>query len=422
MQPSGAWTGRNIAIVVALLVITNAVTGATIFFLRPSPEGPVLRVIGPWSGAELDRFQPVMDAFTEDTGIDISYLPVRQEDLQALLPLSFDASQTPADFIFMVSSFIKQFGEDGHAIDMTALNAESDVSPDLFQMVETGGKEYGGTYTGKAKLGFWYMKPFFTANQLDADVTTYQEFTTLLADIAAISGIVNPIVSGDGVGWPLSDITEHFIASFGGAQMHRDLTAGTISWTDTEVRDVFVNYLVPWLAADYFSPPVDFPQPSYNDFCDGDYALYFMGSWITADIPATTDCEADDLGVIPLPSTIGGTVFGADYFFIPTYTNMQDEAERFAAFLMSDEGQTVQIEQGGHIATATGVPLSAYPVGLDRDVGAGMEGRVLLNDLDDMVGGTFQTAFWSQLQDLWTSGDPAGDLDSILVNIEAAMP
>ncbi len=391
----------------------------TAFFgAPPTPPAPVtLRVIGPWSGSELEIFQPVMDAFTNDTGIELEYITFRQEQLQVILPGPFSVGITPGDLIMMSSAFIKQWGDDGHAIDMTALNAASDVSPDLFELVEFGDKQYGGTYTGKAKLGFWYKKSFFAANNLDvANVDSYANFTTLLADIDANTSVINPIVSGDGVGWPLSDITEHFIASFGGAQMHRDLTAGTIAWTDTEVFDVLNTTLVPWLAADYFSPPIEWTA-AVQDWWDEDYALYFMGSWITGMVD-----DPSDLGVLPLPSTIGGTVFGADYFFIPTYTDLPFEAMLFADFLMSNEGQTIQIQQGGHVATATGVPIDAYPEGIDREIGAGMAGRVLLNDLDDVIGGTFQVAFWGHLQALWTSTNPVGDLAGILADIQAEMP
>ncbi len=318
----------------------------------------------------------------------------------------------------MAFSFIKAWGEDGHAVDMTSVNGDSDVSPDIFDLVQVGDVQYGGAFTGKAKLGFWYKESFFSDNNLDADVTSYAEFTSLLEEIAPIDGIVNPIVSGDGVGWPLSDITEHFIANIGGADMHRQLTAGTLSWEDATVKDIFRDNLVPWIEAGHFSPPVDFPEPSYTDFCDEDYALYFMGSWITADIAALdrTDCTADDLAYIAMPSTERAIVFSADYFFIPTYSDVQDAAMDFAAFLMSNEGQEIQVGEGGHLATATGVPLEAYPVGLDRDLAAGLVGETLLSDMDDAKGAPFQPTFWSELQALW---DDPSQWEAILGEIEA---
>jgi len=86
--------------------------------------------------------------------------------------------------------------------------------------------------------------------------------------------------------------------------------------------------------------------------------------------------------------------------------------------LASKDGQTIQVEQGGHIATALGVPLSDYPA-VDRGVAQLMNGVQILSDLDDTIGGQFQTNFWSQLQLLWVS---PGQLDAVLASIQSKMP
>ena len=66
----------------------------------------------------------------------------------------------------------------------------------------------------------------------------------------------------------------------------------------------------------------------------------------------------------------------------------------------------------------TGVPITAYPV-VDAGVARLLEGKEILSDLDDTIGGTFQTVFWSKLQLLWA--DPT-QLDTVLADIEAAAP
>ena len=45
-----------------------------------------------------------------------------------------------------------------------------------------------------------------------------------------------------------------------------------------------------------------------------------------------------------------------------------------------------------------------------------MNGVEILSDLDDTIGGQFQTNFWSQLQLLWVSPN---QLDSVLASIQA---
>ena len=43
----------------------------------------------------------------------------------------------------------------------------------------------------------------------------------------------------------------------------------------------------------------------------------------------------------------------------------------------------------------------------------------ILSDLDDSIGGQFQTNLWSQLQLLWVS---PGQLDAVLASIQSKMP
>jgi len=372
--------------------------------------GPTLTVIGPWSGAEMDAFLPVLEAFENKTGTKTSYRIYRAEDLAPILPAQFAAGQAPGDVIFMWNWFIQEKGDEGHILEVTGMIDEADFRPGVLDLVKVDDKLYGGAYTGKGKPGFWYRKSFFAANNLTAP-TTWAEFLTLLDDIAAIPGIVNPILSGDGVGWPLSDITEHFMATYGGPELHRNLTTGTVAWNSTQVKDIFATKLVPLLDGN-FSAPQTWDTYIENWWNGSEYGIYFMGSWITGMVHDPTD-----LGVFALPEPVGGggTVFAADYFFIPAYTEHPKEALELFQFLASEEGQAVQVAQGGHIATNINVPLTAYPP-LDRQIAEAMVGKEILLDLDDTIGGEFQTTFWSQLKLLWVN---PGLLDDVLDAIEA---
>src|SRR5437867_6893124 len=411
--------GRMLAVLIVLLVATNAVTAVTVYDVTaPTATVQTLRVIGPWAGPEKAKFLPVLNLFHNQTGINYEYITTRQEDLQSLLPNWFAAGRAPADLIFMPSSFVKQYGVQGHAADLASTITQSNYAAGALDPLKDGSKLYGGAYTGKVKPGFWYNKSFFTANNLQAP-TTFTGFEALLADIESRGLVTNqPIISGDGVGWPLSDVVEHFIATYGGPSMHRALTAGTLSWTDPTVRNIFATYLVPTLTKrdvcvnGCWSAPRQW-DTGVTEWWAGDYALYFMGSWITGMVP-----NPADIGVFSLPGGVStqGIVFAADYFFVPKYATQLDSAKRLAAFLGSAAAQTEQVKVGGHIATVTGVPSSAYPP-LDASIAALLTGKEVLSDLDDTKGGTFQTTFWAQLQALWA--DPS-TLDTVLANIQAA--
>jgi len=64
------------------------------------------------------------------------------------------------------------------------------------------------------------------------------------------------------------------------------------------------------------------------------------------------------------------------------------------------------------------VPLTAYPA-VDKRVAELLVGKEVLLDLDDTIGGEFQTTFWSQLRLLWTNPTL---LDSVLAAIESKAP
>jgi multiple sugar transport system substrate-binding protein len=367
-----------------------------------------ITVIGPWAGKELDAFEPVIDRFERLTGINVVIKVLRAEDLAPVLPAQFAAGTAPGDVIFMWASFIRN--QTSHMMNLTDVIDADNLLTGALDEVSVDDTVYGGVYTGKVKPGFWYRKSFFAANNLTVP-TTWQEFVDLLADIDGISGIVNPIVSGDGVGWPLSDITEHFLITFGGPDLQRDLIAGTVNWTSTEVRTIFEDRIVPLLEAGYFSEPTEWTT-AVDLWWDGDYALYFMGSWITGMVK-----NATDLGVFSLP-TSGGMVFAADYFFIPAYTKYPDEAKELAAFLSSAVAQRLQVAEGGHIATALGVSLTEYPA-LDAQIASLTVGVDIVRDLDDSIGGVFQTTFWDQLKLLWVAPE---ELDDVLVALQAVAP
>ena len=426
-------------VAIALLIVGVLLGTAVGYYVVPRPAAQTnLIIIGPWAGSEMQAFLPVLSAFEAKTGIGVTYRIYRQEALTPLLPTQFAAKQTPGDVIFMTTSFIKAHGgATGDVVDVTDL-----VNPSNFKVGATAGtqllapvtdgsgKIWGGIYTGKVKPGFWYRQSFFTAHNLQAP-TTWTEFQTLLATIKALPGVTAPIVSGDGVGWPLSDVTEHFIATYGGASMHRGLTANqsmqTVRWTDTAVHDVFANRIVPLLAAGDFSEPLTADSVALTRWWNNEFALYFMGSWIgtwLTGLNLSPAPDLNDLRVFPLPpepGVTGGVVFAGDYMFIPKYTTKLDAAKQLFSFLISVEGQNAQIARGGHVATRIGISNSSYPPG-DRAVADSLQGKEVLVDLDDTVGGTFQTTFWSQLKALWTSSNPAADLDGILAAIQAAVP
>jgi len=383
-------------LLVAVLVLVSAVLFAG-----------TVSVIGPWSGVEMDAFIPVLEAFKAETGIDYTYQTYRAEDLANVLPAQFSAKKSPADVIFMWSSFITSNTKS--IVELTdVIDTDAYIPGALDNVTAADGAVYGIAYTAKVKPGFWYRKSFFEAHGLTAP-RTWDEFVTLLEKIKATPGIKNAIASGNGVGWPLSDVTEHFLIAFGGPELQKDLIEGNTSWNSYAVRNA-IGKLVYLIEKGYFSEPTEWTT-ILEQWWNGEYGLYFMGQWITGMVD-----DPDDLAVFSLPGS-RGMVFSIDYAFVPEFAANKTEALELVKFLSGEKGQSIQVSQGGHIATVE-VDMSNYPP-VDKEIAKLTEGVETVNDLDDSIGGLWQTAFWDQLKLLWVRPER---LDDVLMDLEQKMP
>lgn len=374
-------------------------------------EQITLKVIGPWSGKELDAFNKVIGAFEkEHPNIKIEYKTYRAEDLATILPLQFESGDTPADVIFMWGWFIAKMGKKGHLMPLNDVLNSDEYIPGILDQVTVDGKIYGGPFTAAAKPGFWYRKSFFQKNGLEPP-QTWDEFVALLKKIKGTPGVKAPIVSGDSVGWPLSDVTEHFILTFGGKDLDLKLMNGQVKWESPEVRSIFEQRLVPLLQAGYFSEPIEWTS-AVDLWWKGDYALYFMGTWITGMVD-----DPNDLGYFPLPG-VKAMVLAPDYFMVPKYTAHPKEALELAKFLAT-EGQKIHVgTHSGKLATWKKVPLDAYWEPM-KPVAKVVQNVEAVPDLDDTVGGEWQKTFWDQLKLLWVQPDR---LDDVLKTLDEKFP
>lgn len=371
-------------------------------------EKPGLTIAVPWAGQELEQFMPVLKAFEEKEGVSVTALTYRAEDLSSILPAQFQAGQALADVIFMWPWWIQENPQYAENLSDVWATGRGTFIPSA---LTADGKTVGVPYVMAAKPGFWYRKSFFQRNGLSVPKTP-DEFASLLRRIGNIPGIKNPIVTGDGVGWPISDVTEHFIIAAGGPDLQNSLINGDISWTSSRVRAVFRDNLIPLLEAGAFSDPIEWTQ-AVELWWSGDYALYFMGNWLTGMVD-----DPSDLGLFPLPGA-KAIVTVTDFAFIPKEGVKVEMAKKLLTFMLSREGQLIRAREGGKFIIRNDIPASVYPANDQAvaDVVASMETTV--NDMDDTIGGDWQRVFWDQLKLLWVDPD---SLDSVLRKLQAEMP
>jgi multiple sugar transport system substrate-binding protein len=402
----------------AAITVTDsaAATASDTITIKVTPAVPVtLTVFSLWSGSEEQNFLQCLGNFTELTGITVNHYSYTTEDLLIGVPMQLRAGSSIADVIIAPwPAWIKDL-----APYLTSVNDLIDPTKYPVNTINAVKDEHGVIWAAPFKLsgkpGFWYKKSFFADNGLTVP-TSYSEFTTLLSTIQGIPGIEQAIASGDTVGWPLSDTTEAFIMGLGGYQLQEDLITGPSvrNWTDTEVRDVFEELRL-LLEAGYFSAPAEWTS-QITKFWDEKYGLYFMGSWMTT---MSQIGDVSDLDFFGFPGT-DGVAGSVDYLIIPKYAPHINEAKQLLEYLAGPDAQTIMVGRGGFFGTHADVPITAYTP-LDKKVldFISLPTIHIVPDLDDAIGGKFQTTFWAQLKLLWVDPTP-GTLEDVLTALEEA--
>jgi multiple sugar transport system substrate-binding protein len=408
-------------LIAILLIILIIMSGATIYLLNGvyqattvTPTKPSVVVYALWSGQEEANFRQALGNFTEQTGIDVSYYGYTTQDLLISVPLQLKAPPYPVDvviapwpyWILQLSPYLESVND--------VINASKFPSSFINPVKDSSGSIWAAPFKLSGKPGFWYRKSFFANHGLTVP-TTYQQFTnTLLPAIEAIPGVEAAIASGDTVGWPLSDTTEGFLMGLGGYQLQLDLETGPSArnWTDTEVRDP-MSSLTSLIASGYFSTPAEW-ESQVAKLWSGQYGIYWQGSFITA-LPEVQNVSDIDFFGFPETDGVSGSI---DYAVIPKYAPHLTEAKQLVEYLSGADAQTIMVKQGGFLGTNIDVPDSAY-IAIDKKVVdfMGQSGMHVVPDLDDTIGGAWQTTFWTELKLLWTSPN---QLNNVLNTLETA--
>ena len=406
---------RTMAVVVLVIIIIVAGVLGYVYYASTQPK-PTLTVYALWSGAEQSNFEQALGNFTQNTGINVTYQGFTTQQLLINVPLQLQSP--PYDVDVIIAPWPDWISTNSpYLTTVNDVVTESDFPANIINPVkDESGILWAAPFKLSGKPGFWYRTSFFQDNGLTVP-TTYDEFkNTLLPAIKAVPGVEQAIASGDTVGWPLSDTTEGFIMGLGSYQLQLDLIKGPSvrNWTDPVVKNVFGN-LTDLLEAGYFSTPADW-EAQIAKLWDGKYGLYWQGSFITT-LPEVKNVSDLNFFVFPGTNGVSGAV---DYAVVTKDAPHQNEAKQLVKYLAGPDAQEIMVGLGGFLATNTNVPSSAYTP-IDKKVVdfMGTPGITIVPDLDDTIGGQWQTTFWDQLKLLWTSPSTS-TMNSVLNALQTA--
>ena len=197
-----------------------------------------LTIAGPETGSEADGFTEAFEAFTEESGIDISYTGSR--DFETQIRVSAEGGDLPDIAVIPQPGLVKDLAEHITPVPEDVLDAHKDqYEESLWDLVTVDGDVLGIPNKADVKSLVWYSPKTFKAKSYEIPET----WTEMLAlqDKMKTDGIAPwciGIESGDATGWPLTDWMEDIMLRMHGPDVYDDWVAHDIPFNDPKVAQV----------------------------------------------------------------------------------------------------------------------------------------------------------------------------------------
>ncbi len=369
----------------------------------------------------------VLDAFTEQTGVEVVYSGVG-DDLPTILSTRIEGGDPPD---------VAMVAQPGLVTDLAARGALVPASQAVIDAVDANygavwkelgtrdGTLYGVWPKASNKSLIWYFVPTF--DELGIDPPETWDDLLAISQTLVDNGIAPMSVAGAD-GWTLSDWFEDVYVRVAGQEGYEQLTAHEIPWTDPTVKQAFETMGELIGNPDYVAEGLDgalqlgYVAAQVNAFGDTQGAAMMKGA---SDLGAAAAAEAgtnpEDLNFFPFPSIEGspGAVLGSGDIAL-AFTDSPN-AQALLEFLASPEAADVWIPLGGFTSPNRNADLNLYPDELLRAAATALvEADIFVFDMSDSVpsalGATTGAGIWGGLQ---TWMESPGNVDAVLEQLEA---
>jgi len=202
------------------------------------------------------------------------------------------------------------------------------------------GKKWGVPYT-YYQWGIYYRKDIFADNGIEVP-TNWEDFLAACATLKEAG--ITPITIGTKYLWTAAGVFDYLNLRTNGYEVHNDLTAGKIKYTDERIQATFDKW-AELIEPGYFIE--DHAAYSWQEalapMVQGEAAMYVMGNFAVAPLreAGLTD---DQLGFMQFPEITPGIPMAeeapTDTFHIPANAKNKEDARRFLAYLASADVQT----------------------------------------------------------------------------------
>ncbi len=230
------------------------------------------------------------------------------------------------------------------------------------------GKQWGVPYS-YYQWGIYYRKDIFDNLGIE-EPKTWDELLAACAKLKE-NGIT-PFTIGTKFLWTAAGVFDYLNLRTNGYEVHNDLTAGKIKYTDDRIRAVFDKWKE-LIEPGYFIE--NHATMSWQDavapFANGEAAMYVMGNF-SVDAYKNAGLTYDQIDYFPFPEITPGVPRAeeapADAFFIPSNATNKENARKFLAFIARPDIQSAWNETIGQLP-----PNSNATVGDDKFIQQGFE-------------------------------------------------
>ena len=404
---------------------TAAPTAASTTTTSHNLNGAHVRVLGLWSGPELDSFMTVKATWEKDTGGIVDWEGT--QDLPDILIARVQAGNPPDIAILPNPGLMQQLAKEGKLVplnsfmDMNQVN--KDYAPAWIDLGSYDGKLYAIFYKVANKATIWYNPKAFAAANYPVP-KTWEDMIKLADKMIADGHTPFSIVaeSGAASGWPLTDWISEIVLNNCGPDLYDKWITGEIPWTDACIKQSFEmfdkivqtkGYMLGGSQGILATNDANGTYPMYTEPPTAymDYLASFAQGFIASKYPNLNAGDDYNFFTFPTinPKYVGAVTIGAD---VPVMVNDTPAARSFMNYLAGAQAQEAWVKLGGFTSVNRSVSLDTYPDSVARAVAKGLtEAKISRFGAGDMMPASLQKAWWKDMLELVK--DPS-KLDSIL--------
>jgi alpha-glucoside transport system substrate-binding protein len=207
-----------------------------------------LTISGPETGSEADGFTESFTAFTEETGIEISYAGSR--DAATQLQVAAEGGDLPDLAVIPQPGLAKDLKDKITPVPKSILDKyEDQFNPYLWELITVEGDVLGVPNKADVKSLVWYSPKTFKEKGYEVP-ETWDEMLKLQDEMRAdgIAPWCIGIESGDATGWPLTDWMEDIMLRMHGPDVYDQWVAHEIPFNDPKVAQAAAEVEKIWFA------------------------------------------------------------------------------------------------------------------------------------------------------------------------------